>query len=645
MIEDYAKAKRIGDRECRKAVCEGRYPYLLSLDSIAPDAMNLSQEPLGIKEIPISMIAGTVTAGRQNAFSYGFMPILAEKSEFATKWSHLYDSQKKEGIHDPILCYEYMNRFYVQEGNKRVSVTKFTKGYSVAADVRRLIPKKTNDPEVIIYYEFLDFYAVTGLFDITFSKEGSYLKLAELYWQDLKKPWPDEVKENLHQDFLNFDDVYEHKGGEHMGITVGDAFLKYLSIYRPETIRNDSKAEIARKMATIWNEFETTANENALVEEPVAVGKTAATNVIESILGKQYTTEHPLRVAFIFSSNPEDSSWAYGHELGRNEVQSDYGGIVDTIRFDNCRTEPEVDKAFDTAALDKDDVVIATSETMMDAALRASVNYPNMKILNCSINLASSAVRTYYPKMYEAKFLMGALAASLNEGHKIGYVADSPIYGNIASINAFALGAALADPKSEIYLKWTGVKDSDWEADFRKEGVHLISGMDFIRPKEASRKYGVYHIADDGKVENIAAPMLHWGAYYKLIIDSILNGNWNSRETVKKSQALNYWFGLKAGVIDLILSQNLPYYSGKLVNFLKQNIMNGVLDPFGGELRSQDGIIHKADDPALTNEQIITMNWLNDNVIGKIPVMREMSDAAKETVAVSGVSGTEKSQE
>ena len=39
------------------------------------------------------------------------------------------------------------------------------------------------------------------------------------------------------------------------------------------------------------------------------------------------------------------------------------------------------------------------------------------------------------------------------------------------------------------------------------------------------------------------------------------------------------------------------------------------------------------------------MNWLNDNVIGKIPVMREMSDAAKETVAVSGVSGTEKSQE
>ena len=73
--------------------------------------------------------------------------------------------------------------------------------------------------------------------------------------------------------------------------------------------------------------------------------------------------------------------------------------------------------------------------------------------------------------------------------------------------------------------------------------------------------------------------------------------------------------------------------------------MNGVLDPFGGELRSQDGIIHKADDPALTNEQIITMNWLNDNVIGKIPVMREMSDAAKETVAVSGVSGTEKSQE
>ena len=41
------------------------------------------------------------------------------------KWSDLYDSYKQEGIRDAIKVYEYMNRYYVQEGNKRVSVSHY----------------------------------------------------------------------------------------------------------------------------------------------------------------------------------------------------------------------------------------------------------------------------------------------------------------------------------------------------------------------------------------------------------------------------------------------------------------------------------------------------------------------------------------
>ena len=36
-------------------------------------------------------------------------------------------------------------------------------------------------------------------------------------------------------------------------ITAGDAFLKYLSVYPPDTIAHDSKAQVAKNVAAIWN--------------------------------------------------------------------------------------------------------------------------------------------------------------------------------------------------------------------------------------------------------------------------------------------------------------------------------------------------------------------------------------------------------
>ena len=36
--------------------------------------------------------------------------------------------------------------------------------------------------------------------------------------------------------------------------------------------------------------------------------------------------------------------------------------------------------------------------------------------------------------------------------HKIGYIADYPIYGEPAAINAFAKGAAITDPYARIIL-------------------------------------------------------------------------------------------------------------------------------------------------------------------------------------------------
>ena len=120
--EAYGKALRMAQRAYRSDITRGRYPYLQVLDELLSFTNVEAEADLGLVDIPLDQVVGTKTAGRTRAFASNFMPLLGEDSEFAMKWISLYRAHMDEGIRDPIIAYEFMNRFYVVEGNKRVSV-------------------------------------------------------------------------------------------------------------------------------------------------------------------------------------------------------------------------------------------------------------------------------------------------------------------------------------------------------------------------------------------------------------------------------------------------------------------------------------------------------------------------------------------
>ena len=74
MKEDYSKARRMGLRTCRRNIRQGRSPYLLALESFLPRQKMQNPVSLGLCEIPVSLIAGTLTAERSNAFASDFLP-------------------------------------------------------------------------------------------------------------------------------------------------------------------------------------------------------------------------------------------------------------------------------------------------------------------------------------------------------------------------------------------------------------------------------------------------------------------------------------------------------------------------------------------------------------------------------------------
>ena len=186
---NYKEALKLGQKEVRTRTAKNESTALPVLDEMIPSERILSGIRLGVIQIPMWFIVGTKTAGRVSAFAPNFMPLLDESTEFAAKWESLYRSHMTEGIREPIKVYEYLNRYYVEEGYKRVSVLKYCGAYSIPADVIRVMPEKTDSEEVQIYFEYLEFNRYSKINFIEFSKRGSYRELLRAMGKPYDEYW------------------------------------------------------------------------------------------------------------------------------------------------------------------------------------------------------------------------------------------------------------------------------------------------------------------------------------------------------------------------------------------------------------------------------------------------------------------------
>lgn len=628
--EDYGKAFKAGKKDYQVRMLRGVKPTLQVLEDIIPEKGSYSEVSLGLVQIPIEQIVGTKTAARSSSFAGNFMPILREDSEFAAKWANLSTIHVEEGIRDPIKAYEYMNKFYVEEGNKRVSVMKYFGVVSIPGNVTRIIPKRTEEKENKIYYEFLDFYNLAPINYIWFSQEGSFMKLQEAVGKAPEETWSEEECLEFSSVYTRFTSEYQAKGGGKMKITPGDAFLSFITLYGYDVIKEKTTDEMQSLVAKSWEEF-MLLDEYPEVELKMEPNKKK--KPLRSILFSSSTPK--LKIAFINEKSLETSAWTYAHELGRIYLEQTFPEEVHTVCYEKA-TLGNIDAMLEEAISSGCNLIFTTTPSFVQASVKAAIANPEVRILNCSLNTSHRYIRTYYARMHEAKFLMGAIAGTMAENNRLTYIADYPIYGSIANINAFALGAKTVNPRAKVYLEWSAMKDVDIDERIRKTDPSCISGRDMSIPEEASRYFGIYYM-DGNCPKNLAMPLYNWGKFYEQLIRTIMNGTWKYDDNPTATKAINYWWGMAEGVIDVICSKHLPEETRRLIEFLKKTIRSGEFNPFSGILFSQTGMAHAEPDQNLMPEEIMTMDWLADNVIGSIPKKEELKEKAEPVVKQQGV--------
>lgn len=627
-MDDYNKACKAGKKDYQNRLLRGERPTLQVLDSILPPNDSYSMVSLGLVQIPIDQIVGTRYEGRSNAFSGNFMPILNEDTEFARKWAALSSSHEEEGIRDPIKACEYMNKFYIVEGNKRVSVMKYFEAISIPGTVTRIIPKRTEEKENKIYYEFLDFYKLSKINYIWFSREGSFAKLQKAVGKLAEESWSEDEQIDFSSAYSRFTAVYRANGGNKLNITPGDAFLSFIMLYGYKTLADTTTTDLKNLIVNSWEEFRLLEQDDEidLKMNPTTEKKPLLSWILP-------TGPARLKIAFIYEKTAASSAWSYAHELGRLHLAQTFPDEVTTLYYDGV-TVDTIEEYLQKAISNGCNLIFTTTPAFAPASVKAAIAHPNIRILNCSLNTSHRYIRTYYARMHEAKFLMGAIAGAMAENNRLLYIEDYPLFGVIANINAFALGARMVNPRAQVYLEWSSKKDVDISERIREINPACISGRDMVIPEENSRYFGIYHMAD-GYPHNLAMPLCHWGKFYEKLIRTIMNGTWKSDD--HSGKAINYWWGMSSGVVDVICSKNLPVGTKRLVDLLRHTIRAGEFNPFSGVLHTQTSTANKDPNHTLSPEEIMTMDWLAENIIGSIPQARQLTEKAKPVLSQQGV--------
>lgn len=619
----YISARRSGLRAYNRMVALGRPGHLPYLDDLLMDVEIVSREPLGEMELPMKKVVGTYSSARSSSFAENFMPLLALDTEFAMKWRNVHAHQMGDGIRDAIRAYEFLNWFYVVEGNKRVSVLKFVDAASVLADVTRLVPRyDEGDENIRRYYEFLEFYKATRINSIWLTQPGGYKALMALMRAlDIPKAERDNPsKYFLDYCYTPFRNALYEVGGDKLPYTTGDIFLRYFSLYKLH--KKMTEKGIKPRLRALCEELRHSAGEEAgIVTAPEEVPEPS---LISSLIGivKPRT---PVRIAFAYSGLMDVSNWAKAHELGRLHLQEKLKDEIQTMCVENVAEDIAAAAVFKKLVEEGNNIVFATSPAFANAALRTALEFPNAWVFLCSEQRPFGRVHTYFGRIYEARFLTGIIAGSLTRTNKIGYVGSYPVRGVVSGVNAFALGARMVNPQATVHVTWA------YQWDFTKMeddcGTQLVDlGCDIISHQNTftgvgyEGEYGLYSMRCEhgcAPDEYIATPVWNWGVFYEMMVRQYLSGSLRNPSEARPTQ---FWWGLSSGIVDVMYAKRIvPLETHKLVTLFKNLMKEGAYNPFAGPIFDRNGAERIPMGSYADAHQIIDMDWFVNGIKGSTP--------------------------
>ena len=333
-------------------------------------------------------------------------------------------------------------------------------------------------------------------------------------------------------------------------------------------------------------------------------------------------TGEPVKAGFVYVSPITDAGWTKQHDEGRKAVEAALGSRVKTSYVENVPEGADAERVIRDLARQGHQIIFTPSFGYMEPTLKVAKEFPDVKFESITGYKTADNVAAANARYYEGRFLAGIAAGRLTQTNLAGYVAGFPIPEVLQGINAFALGMRSVNPKAEVKVVWLNAwfdppKERDAAMALFNQNVDVIAfhtGSTAVMAAAQERgKLAVAYHSDMRKVApdaQIVAVTHQWGDYYTRRIRAVADGSWTSG---------NVWGGVKQGMVRVgDFGPKVPKAVQQEVLARQKDIASGKLLPFAGPIVDNEGREVVPKGQAMTDEQILTMNFLVSGVQGRI---------------------------
>jgi basic membrane protein A len=332
--------------------------------------------------------------------------------------------------------------------------------------------------------------------------------------------------------------------------------------------------------------------------------------------------QEPLKVAFVYVAPIAEAGWVHQHEQGRMAVEAAFAGKVKTSYVENVPEGADAERVIRDLARQGNKLIFTPSFGYMEPTLKVAKEFPDVKFESITGYKTAPNVAVANARYYEGRYLAGIAAGRMTKTHVAGYVAGFPIPEVLQGINAFTLGMRSVDPKAQVKVVWLNTwfdpaREREAAMTLFNQDVdvivfHTASTAVMAAAQERGKMAVAYH-SDMRKTApdaQIVAVTHHWGDYYVSRVQAVLEGRWKTG---------SYWGGVKQAMVRAgDFGPKVPKAVREEVLARQGDIATGKLLPFAGPITDNEGKQVLAAGKSMTDEQILSMNFLVSGVQGKV---------------------------
>ena len=139
---------------------------------------------------------------------------------------------------------------------------------NITAEVTRILPAKDGSKASQIYYEYVDFYKLSGVNYLWFSAVGRFARLQAALGKAPDEVWSDDDRRKFFSFYARFSALYGDKSAQDLAgrMTTGDAILLFLDIYGYDQVKSYTQTELKNGFLQLHQAFSVKKGSNPLKE-------------------------------------------------------------------------------------------------------------------------------------------------------------------------------------------------------------------------------------------------------------------------------------------------------------------------------------------------------------------------------------------